>query len=158
MIRIYILRYPGWLAKFFIVFGVILVLLGLVQLVMAIVEGFDIVFMSGDWGSVFFTFQGILFIILGTCGHINRKYYIEWDDLELRFLLPGKKGAGSIKFEDILSVQVRLFEIRIQIPGGVRIFDLSNLQHEDLRKVKEKFRALAKNDHIQHIADKGSKT
>jgi hypothetical protein len=68
-----------------------------------------------------------------------RKYYIEWDDNELKFLLPDTKKLETIKLGDIISVTVRLFEIELKLPVKSRTIDLSNLQFEDLKKIKEKF-------------------
>jgi hypothetical protein len=68
-----------------------------------------------------------------------RKYYIEWDDNELQFLLPDTKKLETIKLEDIISVTIRLFEIELKLTDKRRTLDLSNLQFEDLKKIKEKF-------------------
>ena len=68
-----------------------------------------------------------------------RKYYIEWDDNELHFLLPDTKTLETIKLGDIISVAIRLFEIDLKLPDKTRTLDLSNLQFEDLKKIKEKF-------------------
>lgn len=124
-----------------------MILLGIIQFIFAINDGFDTAFRSGDWGSVFSAFQGILFIIMGTAGHINRKYYIEWDEYNLRYLVPRMKQSGVIKLKDIISVQVKLFEVRIHLHDGIRVIDLNDLQFEDLRKVKDKFEALANCSH-----------
>jgi hypothetical protein len=68
-----------------------------------------------------------------------RKYYIEWDDNELKLLLPYTKKLETIKLGDIISVAIRLFEIELKLPDKTRTLDLNNLQFEDLKKIKEKF-------------------
>ena len=68
-----------------------------------------------------------------------RRYYIEWDDNELKFLLPDTKKLETIKLGDIISVKIRLFEIELKLPDKTRTLDLNNLQFEDLKKIKEKF-------------------
>jgi len=68
-----------------------------------------------------------------------RKFYIEWDEEELRFLLPGTKKPEAVRLEDIISVTIRLFEIEFQLSDRTRTLDLSNLQFEDLKMIKEKF-------------------
>jgi len=147
MTRINVFSYPVWAARMFVGLGVLMILLGIIQFIFAINDGFDPVFRSGDWGSVFSVFQGILFIIMGTVGRINRRYYLEWDEDEMRYLVPGMKQSVSIKFADIKSVQLRLFEVRIHLAEGIRVLDLNNLQFEDLRNVKEKFEMLARSSH-----------
>ena len=73
---------------------------------------------------------------------ISRKYFIEWDEDELRYLLPATKKLEAIKFADIHSVRVKLFEIELQLAEGTRNLDLSNLQFKDLKKIKERFESL----------------
>lgn len=135
--------YPG-LAKFFIIFGIIFSILGFSQLIKSLIRGFNDQFLSGDWSSVIFTIQGILFILLGYSNLKSGKYFIEWDENELRFLLPDTKKVEVIKIDQIQSVRIRLFEIELKLSNCTRTLNLDNLQFEDLRKVKEKFELIAK--------------
>jgi hypothetical protein len=79
---------------------------------------------------------------MGAMALMNRKYFIEWDDCELRFLLPDSKKIEVIKFKDIISFRIKLFEIELTLHGGTRTLDLNNLQFEDLKKIKNKFEAM----------------
>lgn len=88
---------------------------------------------------VFMILQGIVFLIWGIYNLSKRKFYIEWDETDLRLFLPGTKRLEIIKFTDIQSVIVRLFEIELRLLNKVRIIDLNNLKYEDLKKVKERF-------------------
>jgi len=139
MTRISVFKTSAPLAKFFIVFGVIFTTIGILLLIKALINGFNPGFPSGDWNSVLFTVQGLLFVIMGSGNLSVRKFYIEWNEEELRFFLPGTKKPEAVKLEDIISVTVRLFEIELQLPDKTRTLDLSNLQFEDLKKIKEKF-------------------
>jgi hypothetical protein len=130
--------YPG-LAKFFIVFGLILFLFGIAMLIKSLINGFNIHFPAGDWNSVTYTIQGILFILLGYFNLKKRKYFIEWDDSEFRYLLPDTKKIETINFEQIESVTIGLFEIDLKLKTGIRTLTLDNLRFEDLRRIKEKF-------------------
>lgn len=136
--------YPG-LSKFFIIFGSIFSILGFCLLIKSLISGFNVQFPSGDWNSVTFTIQGLLFILLGYSNLKSGKYFIEWDDNELRFLLPDTKKIESIKFDQIQSISIRLFAIELKLADCTRTINLDNLQFEDLRKVKEKF------EHISRI-------
>ena len=136
-IRIY--KVHTGLAKFFIIFGFIFTILGISLLIMSLINGFNLHFPSGDWNSVFFTFQGLLFILMGYSNLKVRKYFIEWDDKELRFLLPDSKKTETIKLDQIQSANIKLFEVELQLANMTRTLNLENLQFEDLRKVKEKF-------------------
>jgi len=139
MDRIKVYKGKDGLAKFFVVFGTFFTLAGLALLIKYVIAGFNFNFPSGDWNSILFTFQGILFIIIGTANLKSRKFFIEWDDNELRFLLPDTKGVETIKIDDIQLVSIKLFEIELKLKNGVKTLNLENLQFEDIRKIKEKF-------------------
>lgn len=139
MNRINVFKTSTVFSKFFIVFGAIFTTLGLLLLIKALSGGFNTRFPSGDWNSVLFIIQGLLFILMGAGNLSVRKYYIEWDDNELRFLLPDTRKVETIKIIDIVSVTNRLFEIELELPDKTRTLDLNNLQFEDLRMIKEKF-------------------
>ena len=115
----------------------------MVLFVSSVRRGFNFQLLSGDWDSVIFVFQGVLFFIIGIVNLLNRKYFIEWDDKKLRFLMPSSKTVEVIDFDQILSVNIRLFEIQLNLPDSVKVLDLNNLQFEDLRKIKEKFESLS---------------
>jgi hypothetical protein len=142
MTKIKVFKTNRVLSIFFLVFGAVFTILGTALIIKASIKGFDIKFPSGDWNSVIYTIEGLLFIIMGSATLINKKYFIEWDQNELRFLLPDTKKIETIKFEDITSVNTRLFEIHLTLGDKTRILDLNNLQFEDLRKIKEKFEEL----------------
>jgi hypothetical protein len=133
--------YPG-IAKFFLIFGIIFTVLGLFLLINSLINGFNIQFPSGDWNSILFPIQGIFFILLGYSSLKSRKYFIEWDENELRFLLPDTKKPEAIKFDEIQSVIIKLYEIELILPNSTRTLKLDNLQFEDLRKVKDKFEGM----------------
>jgi hypothetical protein len=149
MTRINVFKTPTFLSKLFIVLGGIFSALGILLLLKALINGFNTKFPSGDWNSVLFTFQGLLFIIMGAGNLHVRKYYIEWDNNELKFLLPDTKKPESIKLGDIISVTIKLFEIDLQLVDKTRTLDLSNLQFEDLKKIKEKFEGINKTKNDQ---------
>jgi hypothetical protein len=138
--------YPG-VAKFFLIFGIIFFILGLSLLIRSISLGFNTRFPSGDWDSVLFTVQGILFSLIGYFSLNSRKYFIEWDENELRFLLPETKKTEAIKIDQIQSVKIRLYEIELKLSDITRTLNLVNLHFEDLRKVKEKFELIANSRH-----------
>lgn len=99
---------------------------------------------SGDSNAIIFIFEGLLFILMGTAHQINRKYYIEWDDNELRFLLPDTKKTETIKFKEIVCIDIKLFEIQLNLKERTRSLDLNSLQFENLKKIIKnlKFRLL----------------
>jgi len=139
MERIKVFKGKDGLAKFFVIFGIFFTLIGLTLFIKNIITGFNFHFPSGDWNSVLFIFQGMLFIIMGASYLKNRKYFIEWDDRELRFLLPDTKVVETVKIAEIQSVNIKLFEIELKLINGFKNLNLENLQFEDIKKIKEKF-------------------
>lgn len=106
-------------------------------------HGFNFHFLGGDWIWVLFSIQGILFIISGYSNINNQKYFIEWDGKELRFLLPDTGKQETIKFDQIESLNIRLFEIELKLTNGKRILNLGSLQFEDIKRIKQKFESMA---------------
>jgi uncharacterized membrane protein len=143
MERIRVFKVLKVLTRIFIILGTIATILGLSLFIKSLINGFNTKFPSGDWNSVFFTVQGLLFVIMGYSNLKNRKYYIEWDDKELRFLLPDTKKVESVPFSEIISVNIKLFEIEITLKDSIRTLNLDNLEFEDLKKVKKKFEDLS---------------
>jgi hypothetical protein len=144
MTRINIFKSSTFLSKFFIGFGSLLSISGILLLVNALINGFNVELLSGDWSYVLFTIQGLLLLLVGSWNLVVKKYYIEWDDDELRFLLPDIKRLDTIKIDQILAVTIRLFEIEIKLKDKTKVVDLNNLQFEDIKKIKEKFEDLRK--------------
>jgi hypothetical protein len=145
MTRIEVYIYPKALSKIGIGLGSCLLLLGLFSFTKAISDDFNTAFLSGDWNSVLNIVQGLLFVGLGVYNFRNKKYYIEWDKEELRFVLPDSKKLEKIKFSEIQSVNIKLFEIELHLsPNRKRTLDINNLRDEDLKKVKSEFKTLQK--------------
>jgi hypothetical protein len=77
----------------------------------------------------------------------NQKYYMEWDDREIRYLLPYTKRAEVIKLDEIESVNIKLFEIELILKNGIKTIKLDNLEFEDIRRIKERFGGIAHDKH-----------
>jgi hypothetical protein len=144
MTRIKVFKTSLIFSRFFIIFGITFSILGFILIIRALAKGFDTRFPSGDWNSVIYTVQGLLFIIMGTSNLINRKYYIEWDENELRFYLSETKKPEVLKIDDIVIVNIKLFEINVGLIDRTVNLRLDNLQFEDLRKIKEMFEKMKK--------------
>ena len=132
------------MVRFFILFGGLFTITGIFLLIKAFNTGFNTNFQNGDWNSVLFTFLGIIFIIRGVENLYVKKYYIEWDETELRLLLPDKKTLETIMLSDINHVNIRLFKVEFKLKDKTRFINLSNLRYKDSRKIKEKFEEIEK--------------
>jgi hypothetical protein len=139
MTRIKIFKTYTVLLRGFIFFGSIYSLFGIYMLFKALRNGFSASFPSGDWNDLIFILEGLLFILMGVINLANKKYYLEWDDTELHLFLPDTKKPETIIFEEIESVNIKLFEIQLIFNDRTRIIDLNSLPAEDLKIVKNMF-------------------
>lgn len=144
MTRVKIYRFSKILSKVFIGFGIVILLLGIFTVIKSMTSEFNTEFLSGDWNAALNIIQGIVFITLGTLNLTKGKYFIEWDDSQLRFLLPDTKQLEKIEFSGIKSVNIKLFEIELQRDNRKHTLDLNNLEDEDLKKIKAKFKRFKK--------------
>lgn len=144
MTRVKIYRFSKILSKVFIGFGIVILLLGIFTIIKSMTSEFNTEFLSGDWNAVLNIIQGIVFITLGTLNLTKGKYFIEWDDSQLRFLLPDTKQLEKIEFSEIKSVNIKLFEIELQLDNRKHTLDLNNLEDKDLKKIKDKFKSFKK--------------
>ncbi|HEY5592160.1 MAG TPA: hypothetical protein VIK55_14240 [Paludibacter sp.] len=139
MERIKIFTINKGLTKFFIISGIVCFVSGISLLTYSLINGFKIEFIGGDWSYVIFTIEGILFFLLGYSNLIYGKYFIEWNDEELKYLLPKNKHAETIKISDIEAIEIKLFEISIQLPGSNKKLNLENVRFKELKSIKTKF-------------------
>jgi len=144
MTRINVFKNPTAMVRFFIIFGGLFTITGIFLLIKAFNTGFNTNFQNGDWNSVLFTFLGIIFIIRGVENLYVNKYYIAWDETELRLLLLDKKTLETIMLSDINHVNIRLFKVEFKLNDKTRFINLSNLRYKDSRKIKEKFEEIEK--------------
>ncbi len=145
MERMEIFKVKKKFVKFFIITGLILFLFGIIFLINSLMNGFQTQFPGGDWNYVIFSFQGLLSFFMGYSMLKYKKYFIEWDSENLRYFLPKSKLIETIKISDIKSIEIKLFEIKIQLPENDKTLDLGNIQFKELRRIKEKFEELKNN-------------
>jgi hypothetical protein len=139
MTKINVFKISKGYSKFIIISGSVLAAIGVFIIARGIIKGFDYNFPKGDWYPVWPVLQGTLLIIIGAGNLLRRKYYIEWDENEVKFFLPGTKKAEIIKIADIVSADIRLYEIKLNLLDGIKNIDLNDLQFEDIKRIKEKF-------------------
>ncbi len=144
MTKINVFRTSKLLSRIFIILGLFFSIIGILLFIKSLSVGFDTRFPSGDWNSVTFIVQGLLFVAMGVGNLMVKKYFKEWDEYELHFFLPDTKKVEIIKLSEIVSVNIRLFEIQLNLQDRTRTLDLNNLQFEDLRKIKDHFESLNK--------------
>ena len=118
--------------------------LGSVSLIYGIIKLIQIIggASSFSWESQIYTLQGILFTVLGMFHLRTRKYFIEWDDVQMNYLFPGNKTVETIVFSEIQDVTIKLFEVKLQLKDSEKTINLENLQFKEIRMIKDKFEEL----------------
>ena len=126
-------------AKFSIVFGSIFCFFGIGQLIHSLVNKTSV-----EWTSFTFTLQGILFIFFGYKILQAGKYFIEWNDVQMNYLLPDIDSIETIVFAEVKGVQIDLFEIHVDLRESNRVINLANLEFEHIKSLKQKFKEIKK--------------
>lgn len=139
MERIQIYTRQKKIELFFKISGIFSFILGLTGLIISYKEGFKTAIISGNWNFYIFTIQGLFFFLWGHSYKRNERFFIEWDDKELKYLLPKNKNIESIILSEIKEISIKLYEIKIKLPENEKTLSLENVQFKELRRIKDKF-------------------
>jgi len=124
MERIQIYKTQKGYALFFTIFGLISFGFGITMLFSSLKNGFKTEFLGGDWNYVIYTIQGFLFFIIGHSYKKYEKYFIEWDEKELRYFLPKNKSIETIILSEIKAISIKLFQM---LPNQALLRNIANL-------------------------------
>jgi hypothetical protein len=134
MERIKIYKAKKGFTMFLIVFGSILFLIGFLLSFNSIKGSTNI-----DCHLIGFMVQGFFFIFLGYLSLRSGKYFIEWDESQMRYLLPSGKNIETIVFAEIENIRIELYEIHLEFEDNEKTLNLENLQFEQIKSLKQKF-------------------
>ena len=140
MERYYVNKTNKGLAWFLVVIGGVLVIFGLVLLLRFLVDDTQTEF--SILNIILYLLQGVMLGILGAINLRSAKYYLEWNENEVRYYLPGTRSVEVIQIGDVEEVEVRLFEIRLRVGGEEKSINLENVQFKEIRRIKEKFEVI----------------
>jgi hypothetical protein len=142
MQRIQIFRLNKISSKVMIFFGLLVLIFGLTGLVISVYNGFNIdVF--GDWVYLIHVLQGPVFMKIGYSRLMMGRYFIEWNDHKLRYLIPDNLEETEIAIADIRSVNIGFFEITIRLNNGEnKIISLKEIRTPELNQIRHKFRKI----------------
>lgn len=134
--RIQIYKHSSAFAIASMVIGVAFFLTGVLMLIYAFIRGFDFTFIGGDWNSLVFAIQGVLFFGLGYNRHVSMKYFVEWNNKVISYLLPGDKQISKIELCDITNVTFTINEAQLQVLGEIKAIRLTYLGFTEAQKIK----------------------
>lgn len=122
--------------RFLLAGSIFFFLFGISHLIYALINGFEVGF-PGDWMSVIFIIQGILYVIWTNSEARKSRYFISWDKKVLKYLLPNNKTLVSLAISEIESVKMNGIEICIQTKEDKQKLRLEYIEWKELNGVKE---------------------
>ena len=137
MERLKIYKVKRGFSNFLVVFGSIFLIIGLGLIIKSVIDKTNI-----EWISITSSVQGILFIIMGYMNLRSEKYFIEWDDTQVKYLLPNTNQIESINFSEIRNVRIDLFEIHLDLGELEKTINIENLQFKHIKSLKHKFKEI----------------
>jgi hypothetical protein len=137
MERVKVYKVNRGFSKFLIAFGTTLLIIGIFLAVKFIAGDSKI-----DWVLFLFILQGVLFIFLGYSRLKSERYFIEWDETQLRYLLPDSRSVEAIRFSEIRNVRIDLFEIHLILEASEMTIKLDNLQFKQIQTLKQMFETI----------------
>ncbi|MBW6497761.1 MAG: hypothetical protein K0B09_05195 [Bacteroidales bacterium] len=90
--------------------------------------------------------QGLLAINIALNSLKNRRYYIEWDDEQIRYWQPRGKEPEFINKTEVVSVEIKNLEVLIRLTDGEKKFNLKHLFFPERKQIREMFEALNQKD------------
>ena len=125
----------------------VLQIIGILLVVVSIIMFITDVFLNSNadlepLNYILLFIQGVLLIVLASFNTRYRKYYIEWDDEIIEYYLPKVKHPVRIEISDIKNIDIKLFEIHLDVGGDVKIMDLEHVDFEEIKSVKSKVEAI----------------
>ena len=140
VIRVF--RVKKKVAWFFIGLGLAAIVFAVIVLINAILSGFRMEFIGGDWIYVLNIAHGLIFIGIGFSMLQKSKYFVRWNDSEVSYLLPGNKGIETIRIDTIEEINPELFMVRLKVNGSEKNLDLHDIDYKKLRLIKDYFEKL----------------
>lgn len=128
------------LAYTLIIIGIILICVTLAMTINAMLS--DLEEEAFEWTSVLYFVQGLSLVVIGVSQLRWRKYYIEWNTDEIRYRMPGNKEEESIKIADIRNLEIKLYEVQLQLKDREKVINLEHAQFKSIRRVKDMFEEL----------------
>lgn len=129
--------------RFLLGAAIFFLLFGIGDFVIAIIDGFKYEF-SGDWRSVLFILQGILYLIWARGIRRKTRFFIECDEKEFKYLIPKSKSIKCIAIADMGKLKMDGIDIRFQAKEIDHHIRLEHIEWQELNLVKTLIKDLQK--------------
>ena len=144
MERIKFSKQSKTLMYLFLIVGIILLIYSILNVYNSISNGAGL--LSGHHHFISFIslvvqiILGFTFIFLWYSNGKYHKYYIEWDDVKLRYRLPSSPRTQTITLSDIQDADIKSRNLELNLKNtGTKIINLDGIDYDDLQKLKEQF-------------------
>jgi len=107
-------------------------------------------FLGGQISFFGYIIQGILFFALVYSNLKKGRYFIEWDDRQIRYLLNHDRQVNTIQISEITGVSIKLYEIILQLTKTERTLHIELIQYKDIKRIKEKFEEIKENNELKN--------
>jgi len=135
MERIQLFKFQKLNFRFLLFASVLFFLMGAVYAINATINGFRSDF-PGDWMSVIFIFQGILYLIWARDIRRKTRFFIECNEKEFKYLTAKSKSLNCIAIADMEKLKMDGIEIYIQAKGVEHLIRLEFIEWQELNRVK----------------------
>ena len=136
MVKVQLFKFNKISFHFLLGAAICFLLLGIGDFVIAIIDGFKFESL-GDWRSVIFIFQGIIYFIWAYDVRRKTRFFIECDDKEFKYLIPKSKTVKCIALADMLELKMDGIDIRFQAKETEHHICFEYIEWQELNRVKE---------------------
>lgn len=142
MERIQLFKFNKISFRFLLGAAIFFILFGIGDFVIAIIDGFKFEF-PGDWRSVLFILQGILYLIWARDVRRKSRFFIECDEKEFKYLIPKSKTLKCVAIADMEKLKMDGIDIRFQAKEIEHHIHLEHIEWQELNRVKELIREVS---------------
>jgi hypothetical protein len=129
-------------AKFFYLVGLLMFVYGVVFLARLFILDQQFDAFGSRTSLTFIVFQGLIVILQYAIALKNTRYFIEFGDNSISYLLPKQCSPESVNLQDINEIEVKLNEVVIHLPEGEKVLRFENVAYRELKQIKQRFEEL----------------
>jgi len=144
MERIYLYKvFRNRFAKYFYMLGLLMFVYGAVFLVRLFIMDLQFDAFGSRTSLTFIAFQGLVVILQYAIALRNTRYFIEFGDNCINYLLPKQCSPEAIQLQDVNEIETKLNEVVIHLPEGQNTLRFDNVEYKVLKQIKQRFEELS---------------
>jgi len=144
MERIYLHKvFRNRFARYFYMLGLLMFVYGAVFLVRLFIIDLQFDAFGSRTSLTFIAFQGLVVILQYAIALRNTRYFIEFGDNSINYLLPKQCSPEAIQLQDVNEIETKLNEVVIHLPEGQNTLRFDNVEYKVLKQIKQRFEELS---------------